>query len=129
MSFVNEPLSQPPPPDPGEQAQAIGGADETDHHVQVDYTQDLDPDKRVRKPTEKGLEMYESKRAEHWSRLQKGWERIVNLIDTIKTCAGDMKLLRQVDKALKDDFAVYRSQQIDLLNLSNVLTHPRVFRI
>ena len=46
MSSVNEPLSQPPPPDPEEQAQAIGGADETDHHVQVDNTQDLDPDKR-----------------------------------------------------------------------------------
>ena len=57
MSSVNEPLSQPPPPDPEEQAQAIGGADETDHHVQVDNTQDLDPDKRVRKPTEKGQEI------------------------------------------------------------------------
>ena len=124
MSSVNEPLSQPPPPDPEEQAQAIGGADETDHHVQVDNTQDLDPDKRVRKPNEKGLEMYESKRAEHWSRLQKGWERIVNLIDTIKTCAGDMKLLRQVDKALKDDFAVYRSQQIDLLNFFKCTNSP-----
>ena len=46
MSSVNELLSQPPPPDPEEQAQAIGGADETDHHVQVDNTQDLDPDHR-----------------------------------------------------------------------------------
>ena len=57
----------PNPYDPEEQAQAIGGTDITDHHVEVDTTLALNSDKRVRKPTEKGLETYESKRAEHWS--------------------------------------------------------------
>ena len=47
-----------------------------------------------------------------------------SIIDTIKTCAGDMKLLRQVDKALKDDFAVYRIQQIDLLNFFKCTNSP-----
>ena len=75
----------------------------------------LEPAKRVRTLTNKGLELYNANRSEHLSRLAKLWDAVLEIIGRINTCAGNMKSLRQIDEDLRRDYDKYRQVQTDML--------------
>ena len=75
----------------------------------------LEPAKRVRTLTNKGLELYNANRSEHLSRLAKLWDAVLEIIGRINTYAGNMKSLRQIDEDLRRDYDKYRQVQTNLL--------------